>query len=98
MVCDLQEYILLLKIECLNPYSIGIWSATDGPSDLQQRDGVLILILLEYGLRPLKSQIIDFQTLKTWKGLLLELISPKYVPFSPANIGILFIADCILAI
>ena len=59
---------------------------------------VLILILLEYGLRPLKSQIIDFQTLKTWKGLLLELISPKYVPFSPANIGILFIADCILAI
>ena len=60
--------------------------------------GVLILILLEYGLRLLKSQIIDFQTLKTWKGLLLELISPKYVPFSPANIGILFIADCILAI
>ena len=59
---------------------------------------VLILILLEYGLRLLKSQIIDFQTLKTWKGLLLELISPKYVPFSPANIGILFIADCILAI
>ena len=59
---------------------------------------VLILILLEYGLRLLKSQIIDFQTLKTLKGLLLELISPKYVPFSPANIGILFIADCILAI
>ena len=27
--------------------------------------GVLILILLEYGLQPLKSQTIDFQTLKT---------------------------------
>ena len=59
---------------------------------------VLILILLEYGLRPLKSQIIDFQTLKALKELLLQLINPKYVPFSPANIGILFIADCILAI
>ena len=59
---------------------------------------VLILILLEYGLRPLKSQIIDFQTLKALKELLLQLINPKYVPFLPANIGILFIADCVLAI
>ena len=63
-----------------------------------RRQPVLILILLEYGLRPLKSQIIDFQTLKALKELLLQLINPKYVPFSPANIGILFIADCILAI
>ena len=83
---------------CLNPYSIGIWSATWCALYYQFNFNVLILILLEYGLRLLKSQIIDFQTLKTWKGLLLELISPKYVPFSPANIGILFIADCILAI
>ena len=107
----------------LNPYSIGIWSATAHLliclfSSLNvlililleyglrlcrsSRCGwlcaVLILILLEYGLRLLKSQAIDFQTLKIWKGLLLELISPKYVPFSHANIGILFIADCILAI
>ena len=86
-------------IMCLNPYSIGIWSATHKAGEvLGEGDDVLILILLEYGLRPLKSQIIDFQTLKALKELLLQLINPKYVPFLPANIGILFIADCILAI
>ena len=59
---------------------------------------VLILILLEYGLRPLKSQAIDFQTLKTWNGHFLDQTNPKYVPFSSANIGILSIADYILDI
>ena len=38
---------------CLNPYSIGIWSATcvefGGNAEIVS---VLILILLEYGLRP----------------------------------------------
>ena len=53
------------KWKRLNPYSIGIWSATLA----QMRSNtqilqVLILILLEYGLRPLKSQTIDFQILK----------------------------------
>ena len=36
----------------LNPYSIGIWSATENKkSNLTQTIFVLILILLEYGLR-----------------------------------------------
>ena len=59
---------------------------------------VLILILLEYGLQPLKSQTIDLQTLKTWNGHFLDQTNPKYVPFSSANIGILSIADYILDI
>ena len=36
---------------CLNPYSIGIWSATCQIAVLRVFAGVLILILLEYGLR-----------------------------------------------
>ena len=59
---------------------------------------VLILILLEYGLRLQKLQAIDLQTLKTWNGHFLDQTSPKYVPFSSANIGILSIADYILNI
>ena len=36
----------------LNPYSIGIWSATEVIEALSSLKGqVLILILLEYGLR-----------------------------------------------
>ncbi len=50
---------------CLNPYSTGIWSATPKPEKDEQKEVVLILILLEYGLQHLKSQTIDFQTLKT---------------------------------
>ena len=48
----------------LNPYSIGIWSATRLTDINGTPLHVLILILLEYGLRLLKSQAIDFQTLK----------------------------------
>ena len=59
---------------------------------------VLILILLEYGLRLQKLQAIDLQTLKTWNGHFLDQTNPKYVPFSSANIGILSIADYILDI
>ena len=36
---------------CLNPYSIGIWSATSSHWHKGQECAVLILILLEYGLR-----------------------------------------------
>ena len=35
----------------LNPYSIGIWSATIHWCNVRQNEDVLILILLEYGLR-----------------------------------------------
>ena len=90
MVCDqLNKYTTDEIVSSLNPYSIGIWSATDGKEIYIERTSrlnpysigiwsatqfdlvcgrhyiyVLILILLEYGLRLLKSQIIDFQTLK----------------------------------
>ena len=78
MVCDLDVVEEALLIECLNPYSTGIWSATrklrlqkaikkrlnpystgiwsaTGQRSSERRLGkiVLILILLEYGLRPL---------------------------------------------
>ena len=36
----------------LNPYSIGIWSATRAYVSCPYNKCVLILILLEYGLRP----------------------------------------------
>ena len=40
----------------LNPYSIGIWSATiDTEEEEEDMIEVLILILLEYGLRPAKK-------------------------------------------
>ena len=39
------------KVKSLNPYSIGIWSATLEGEDKFFRVPVLILILLEYGLR-----------------------------------------------
>ena len=42
--------------QCLNPYSIGIWSATMSANNLIFKDTlVLILILLEYGLRQFKG-------------------------------------------
>ena len=53
MVCDKMKVSRVeVKKNRLNPYSIGIWSATElyqvvEPSYFQ----VLILILLEYGLR-----------------------------------------------
>ena len=47
----------------LNPYSIGIWSATVTKVMLPQgTDEVLILILLEYGLRRVKPSKIGFST------------------------------------
>ena len=72
LILILLEYGLRLQFSLsqngwlgLNPYSIGIWSATPDSRQTVGKGGVLILILLEYGLRLLKSQIIDFQTLKT---------------------------------
>ena len=45
----------------LNPYSIGIWSATHNEGEQRKNtNGVLILILLEYGLRPFCSHWIQF--------------------------------------
>ncbi len=41
----------ILMPGCLNPYSIGIWSATIHWCNVRQNEDVLILILLEYGLR-----------------------------------------------
>ena len=46
------ESVDLSKAECLNPYSTGIWSATQAIIDKYSYKNVLILILLEYGLRP----------------------------------------------
>ena len=41
----------------LNPYSTGIWSATTiEVVETEENEDVLILILLEYGLRPLKMR------------------------------------------
>ena len=55
MVCDRRlcsTYILFR--DRLNPYSIGIWSATESSLYLKVcYYGVLILILLEYGLQHL---------------------------------------------
>ena len=45
----------------LNPYSTGIWSATVAVAATQNSFGpVLILILLEYGLRPYTKINVDF--------------------------------------
>ena len=52
MVCDQAKKLNLEHIELgLNPYSIGIWSATLVFHMAQVHTLVLILILLEYGLR-----------------------------------------------
>ena len=57
MVCDIRKDIEGWKPKYgLNPYSIGIWSATE--KNLTFNDTltvVLILILLEYGLRPIED-------------------------------------------
>ena len=42
-------------MEGLNPYSIGIWSATVDAMKESKLNNVLILILLEYGLRPIEA-------------------------------------------
>ena len=52
MVCDMFLSRLLTYSQCrLNPYSIGIWSATGLKRINRLGYYVLILILLEYGLR-----------------------------------------------
>ena len=53
MVCDLVlKFLLNMTSLCLNPYSIGIWSATPPSAWWEYNEAlVLILILLEYGLR-----------------------------------------------
>ncbi len=53
MVCDRVKLILKgVLLWGLNPYSIGIWSATLNKEFTTIDFAVLILILLEYGLRP----------------------------------------------
>ena len=52
MVCDKLKQTKGGKKHCLNPYSIGIWSATTSHNtEVHRNISVLILILLEYGLR-----------------------------------------------
>ncbi len=51
MVCDNGGEVLDEIRQGLNPYSIGIWSATEELQSQGVTDVVLILILLEYGLR-----------------------------------------------
>ena len=52
MVCDQHAFEYSITVICLNPYSIGIWSATYIQlADALAMGKVLILILLEYGLR-----------------------------------------------
>ena len=60
------------NLSCLNPYSIGIWSATMRTRPSIQLISVLILILLEYGLRPALS----------WK------VGVGFVCLNPYSIGI----------
>ena len=54
-------FLVVLNVdkERLNPYSIGIWSATRNPLVQRAPKRVLILILLEYGLR--RNQNDDFK-------------------------------------
>ena len=52
MVCDRKILKESEALDSLNPYSIGIWSATIKNLVLTDvKNTVLILILLEYGLR-----------------------------------------------
>ena len=56
MVCDYDEvWRTDFHSTCLNPYSIGIWSATRDCYTTDIVGCVLILILLEYGLRRVLS-------------------------------------------
>ena len=56
MVCDYSTIgINGLNEAGLNPYSIGIWSATLKQYEELKKQGVLILILLEYGLRQTRA-------------------------------------------
>ena len=54
MVCDLISQTLIADgEECLNPCFNGIWSATaEELFGKAIKSGVLILVLMEYGLRP----------------------------------------------
>ena len=74
MVCDPSKWAAMSKKERrLNPYSIGIWSATDSSEshDLTCQ-GVLILILLEYGLRQMKVSRIEVKKNPVLILILLE--------------------------
>ena len=62
-----------VKLLSLNPYSTGIWSATGGLFDYNDINKiVLILILLEYGLRQ----------------ALYEVVEPSYFRLNPYSTGI----------
>ena len=59
MVCEQLPDLAAepLTKDCLNPCFTGIWSARlrPGPNYPPFHDGVLILVLLEYGLRALQA-------------------------------------------
>ena len=69
----------------LNPYSIGIWSATDlYVLPLIRCNEVLILILLEYGLRHFRDNWVQLCKVGVLILILLEYgLRRKYV--SPKN-------------
>ena len=60
MVCDNALKVISVDREkSLNPYSIGIWSATLKPYVGTLVKVVLILILLEYGLRRMQNSLLN---------------------------------------
>ncbi len=60
MVCDLISQTLIADgEECLNPCFNGIWSATGMKGSHVIGVEVLILVLMEYGLRPLYDHLMS---------------------------------------
>ena len=57
--------MMTLSIVCLNPCFNGIWSASYIPNAFQRTHPVLILVLMEYGLR---VQIISTKDLKVFSS------------------------------
>ena len=59
MVCDLAIRLqLIISLPCLNPCFNGIWSATFSFTQIITRaQHVLILVLMEYGLRHKVNQV-----------------------------------------
>ena len=51
MVCDLSEEFVKVHTDSLNPCFNGIWSATNLKKMEEIEKKVLILVLMEYGLR-----------------------------------------------
>ena len=60
------------ELKSLNPYSTGIWSATRQCGAMVAAHGVLILILLEYGLRQNGDKNISYSSFIVLILILLE--------------------------